>query len=126
MNILDYPDNIPNEVRDILNFDPNFEVEFWNALDALQDLGYEVERGMGQMEIEKLVPKNKLFYLKDASRLDAYDGVTDIKVGEYFWWVEDVDEDTSIYIRASTQEMGELDNDRFIAVPRKTLECKAV
>lgn len=124
MNILDYADNVPNEVRELLNFDPNFESEFWGVLDKLHELGYEVERGMGQMEIFSLIPANKLFYLMDNSRLDAYDGVTDIKVGEYFWWEEDIDEDTSVYRRASTNEIGGMNNDRFVACPRAVLECK--
>ena len=119
MNILDYIDNIPSEVRDVLNFDPNFEEEFWNALDKLQDMGYEVERGMGQMEIEKLIPANKVFYIKDVSRLID----DDVKFGEYFWWIRNEDEDTSIFRRASTNEDGIYNNDRFVALANKKLEC---
>lgn len=122
MNILDYADNIPNEVRELLNFDPNWEEQFLDVVDKLEEIGYEVD--WGHRAINSLMPANKLFYLMDNSRLDTYDGVTHIKVGEYFWWEEDIDDDTSVYRRASTNEVGGLDNDRFIACPRAVLECK--
>ena len=122
MNILDYADNIPNEVRELLNFDPNWEEQFLDVVDKLEEIGYEVD--WGNRAINSLMPANKLFYLMDNSRLDTYDGVTHIKVGEYFWWEEDIDDDTSVYRRASTNEVGGMNNDRFIACPRAVLECK--